>query len=85
VRDVAPRVPEEAILATLFAEVLGLSRVSIHDNFFESGGHSVLAGAVVARVRQSFRVELPVSAIFEAPTVATLALVIARLQTLRPI
>ena len=70
---VAPRSPIEQTLADIWAEVLGLSSVGVHDNFFDIGGHSLMATQVVSRTRLSFRVELPLQALFEAPTVAELA------------
>ncbi|MBV8234189.1 MAG: hypothetical protein JO075_00670, partial [Acidimicrobiia bacterium] len=72
---IAPRDPTEEVLATIWAEVLGRQRVGIHDNFFDLGGHSLRATQVVSRVREAFdgRIELPVRALFEAPTVAGLA------------
>ncbi|NMO14244.1 non-ribosomal peptide synthase/polyketide synthase [Pyxidicoccus fallax] len=70
---VAPRTPAETTLTGIFAQVLGVSRVGVHDNFFELGGHSLLATQVIARVRAAFRTELPLRALFEAPTAATLA------------
>jgi len=70
---IAPRTPVEELLAKLWANVLGRERVGIHDNFFTMGGHSLLAAQVLARVRDAFHVELPLRALFEAPTVAELA------------
>lgn len=71
---VPPRHPVEEALAAVWAEVLGLERVGVRDNFFtELGGHSLLATQVTARVNDRFRVELPLQSIFEAPTVAQFA------------
>ena len=68
-----PRSPAEAMLAEIWARLLGVARVGVHDHFFELGGHSLLATQVVSRVRKSFGVELPLRALFEDPTVARLA------------
>ncbi len=69
----APCTPIEELLAGIWCEVLGVKRVGIHDNFFELGGHSLLATRVVARVRDSLSIDVPVRSLFEAPTVAALA------------
>ena len=70
---VAPRTPDEAALARIWAEVLGVERVGIRDDFFELGGHSLLATQIVARVRQRMGVELPLGTLFAMPNVEELA------------
>ncbi|MFP5288596.1 MAG: condensation domain-containing protein, partial [Thermoanaerobaculia bacterium] len=77
---VLPRNPVEELLASLWRELLGVERVGIHDDFFELGGHSLLATRLVARISRVFGVELPVSAVFQRPTVAGLAARIAEAE-----
>ncbi|HEX7186575.1 MAG TPA: amino acid adenylation domain-containing protein, partial [Thermoanaerobaculia bacterium] len=72
----APRNPAEELIAGIWEEVLGVlgvGRVGVRDDFFALGGHSLLATRVLARLREPFGVEPPVSALFADPTVAGLA------------
>jgi amino acid adenylation domain-containing protein len=73
---VAPANPVEEIVAGIWAELLHAERVGMEDNFFDIGGHSLLATQVISRLREAFRVELPVRALFEHPTPTELAVVI---------
>jgi amino acid adenylation domain-containing protein len=76
---VAPRTALEDKLAGIIANLLGLGRVGISDNFFFLGGHSLLGTQLIARVRDSFGVDLPLRSIFDSPTSAQLAREIERL------
>ena len=76
----SPSAPVEEGLTGIWSEVLGLDQVGIHDNFMELGGHSLLATRVVSRAISTFRIDVPLRTIFEAPTVAEMALVIAQHQ-----
>jgi len=67
---VAPRTAVEETLVRIWSEVLGVSEVGIHDNFFTLGGHSLLAMQIISRVREAFGVDLPVQRLFESPTVS---------------
>jgi amino acid adenylation domain-containing protein/natural product biosynthesis luciferase-like monooxygenase protein len=69
----APRTPIEAELVEVYCKALKVNEVGIDDDFFELGGHSLLATQVVSQVRSAFGVELPLRALFEAPTAAGLA------------
>jgi len=73
---VAPMTPVEKTLSQIWAEVLSLEQLGIHDNFFDLGGHSLAATRVVSEVIKTFQLELPVQALFQAPTVAQMAAVI---------
>jgi thioester reductase-like protein len=70
---VAPHSPLEVALASAWAEVLGAEKIGVHDNFFEVGGHSLLAARLAARLAESTGVEVPLRSLFEAPTVAGVA------------
>jgi len=73
----APRDEREEELAELWQELLGLDRVGVHDSFFELGGHSLLATQLAARLQERRGAELPIEKVFEAPTVAGLARLLA--------
>lgn len=66
----------EQKIAHLWEELLGINKVGVEDNFFDLGGHSLIATQLVSQLRQYFQVELSLNCIFEAPTVAELALII---------
>ncbi|MBV7336777.1 amino acid adenylation domain-containing protein [Chloroflexi bacterium TSY] len=69
----APQTPMEEMLARLWGEVLGLEQVGRHDNFIELGGHSLLASQLIARIRDTFQVDLSLRRLFETPTIAAVA------------
>ena len=66
----------EQQIADLWAELLRVERVGVHDSFFDLGGHSLLATRLVARLRADFDVELSLKELFEKPTVADMALLV---------
>ena len=70
---VPPSTPVEKTIADIWTQVLKVDKVGNHDNFFDLGGHSLLATQVISRMRHALQIELPLRAIFEAPTVAGLA------------
>jgi amino acid adenylation domain-containing protein len=67
------RTPIEDLLANIWSNVLGIESVSIHDNFFAMGGHSLKAMQVMARIRDSFSIDLPLQTLFREPTIAGLS------------
>ncbi|WP_018348686.1 non-ribosomal peptide synthetase [Longispora albida] len=71
--DATPRTTAERVLAELFADILGLPEVGIHDNFFLLGGHSMSAMLLTGRLRSQLGVQLAIRDVFDAPTVAGLA------------
>ena len=74
-----PRSPIEEMLVTIWQEVLDVDQIGIHDNFFESGGHSLLAVQLIVRINKRFQIDFPLYLLFEVPTVAELS---AQLETL---
>ncbi|WP_255351870.1 non-ribosomal peptide synthetase [Nocardiopsis sp. NRRL B-16309] len=77
--SVLPRTRTEALVATIWEEVLDRRPIGVTDDFFGLGGHSLVAVKVAARVQQAFGVELPVRVLFERPTVAGVAAELDRL------
>jgi acyl carrier protein len=77
---VAPRTAVEETLASIWAAVLKLDKIGIHDNFFELGGHSLLATQLISRIRDTFKLDLPLRSLFEAPTVGDLAKILSAQQ-----
>jgi acyl transferase domain-containing protein/acyl carrier protein len=73
---VAPSNEIESKIADRYQELLGIEQVGIHDNFFDLGGHSLIGTQLISQLRQDFQVELSMRFLFEAPTVAELALVV---------
>ena len=67
------RTPIEEMLVGIWSQVLGVEQVGVQSNFFELGGHSLLAMQLVSRMRSAFRVEIPMRALFESPTIAELS------------
>src|SRR5215213_6974498 len=70
---VSPRTPTEELLAGVWAELLGMEQVGIHENFFDLGGHSLLVTQVVSRIRNLFQTEISFRVFFQNATIATLA------------
>ncbi|HEX8129399.1 MAG TPA: KR domain-containing protein, partial [Pyrinomonadaceae bacterium] len=67
----------EQVVTSIWRELFGIERIGLEDNFFDLGGNSLLAIQLMAHLRQTFQLELPLSSLFEAPTVAGLAMRIA--------
>jgi amino acid adenylation domain-containing protein len=72
-KRVLPRTPVEEMIAGIWAELLKVEEVSVEDNFFQVGGHSLMAIQMLTRARNAFLVDLPLQTLFEFPTVAGLA------------
>uniref|UniRef100_A0A2P1CZA1 AptA2 n=1 Tax=Nostoc sp. HIID-D1B TaxID=2027338 RepID=A0A2P1CZA1_9NOSO len=80
---VAVRNPIEEKLAVIWGQLLALEQIGINDNFFQLGGHSLIATQLLSRVREVFQVELSFNHIFEKPTIAALAQLIEQHSQLK--
>lgn len=78
---VAPRSDVEELLAVLWRDVLAVEVVGIYDDFFALGGHSLLATQLISRVRNTFKINLPIQTIFTTPTIAEFAGVLTTYET----
>jgi amino acid adenylation domain-containing protein len=72
-RYVGPRTAVETRLAEIWTEVIKTSPIGVHDNFFDIGGHSLLAMQVISRTRAAFDIEIPVRQLFDSPTIGEMA------------
>ena len=81
---VAPRDRTEAVVVSVWEAVLGVTGIGADDDFFALGGHSLAAAQIAARLQDAFGISLPATAVFESPTVAELAAVVARTATAAP-
>lgn len=81
--SIAPRTILEEKLSKIIASLLGMERVGVNENFFLLGGHSLLGTQLIARIQDSFGVELPLRSIFDLPTSAQLAQEIERLLSIK--
>jgi len=77
---VAPRTPTEEKLSKIVMDTLKIDKVGVHDNFFDLGGHSMLATQVVSRIRNVFHVDISLRSLFEKPTIEGIAQSIAEIQ-----
>ena len=78
--NTAPDNEVEKTIARIWQEVLGVERVASDDNFFALGGDSLIAIQILSRLRKSFEVDLPVTTLFDAPTVSDLAMLVVQKQ-----
>jgi acyl carrier protein len=79
----APRSAVEEVIAGLWIELLGVEQVSIRDNFFDLGGHSLLGTQFIARLKDLLGVAMPIRRLFESPTIEGLAAVLLEDSSLR--
>ena len=71
---IAPRTPEEELIASILSDILKIEKMSVSNSFFDLGGHSLLATQVVSRIREAFQIDFQIRDLFENPTVSGLAL-----------
>lgn len=71
-----PRTLTEEILSAIWCEVLNVKQIGIHENFFDRGGHSLLGVRLITQIRESFHYDLPLRSLFQAPTIAGLAVLL---------
>jgi amino acid adenylation domain-containing protein len=76
---IGPRTPLEQRLAAMLSSLLNLEQVSVHDNFFMLGGHSLLGTQLISQIRGAFGVELALRTLFESPTIEQLSTEIEQL------
>ena len=77
---VAPRNEVERQLASFWSELLGVAEMGVDDDFFALGGHSLIAVRLFAKIRRQWKIDFPISVLFEAPTIARCAaLIVERL------
>jgi aspartate racemase len=74
---VAPRSPTEEVLAGIWADILKLGQVGIHDNFFDLGGHSLAATRLVSGIAREYKRDVPVTLVFQKPTIEEMAAVLS--------
>lgn len=77
---VAPHSELEKELASVWASILGVNQIGVHDSFLDIGGHSLAATRIVAEIIRKFQIEIPLQSLFEAPTIADMAAVVTEYQ-----
>jgi amino acid adenylation domain-containing protein len=80
---VAPSTAMERVIAAVFADVLAITTVGVHDSFFDLGGHSLQGTQVLSRLRDLFAIDVSLTSLFQAPTVATMSALVADRQRAR--
>ena len=78
---IEPRTDTERALADIWGAQLAIASIGIHDRFFDLGGHSLLAVQVASEIRDRFQIEMPVLKLFQAPTIAELAVLVEKAQS----